>query len=88
MKIRALYCEDVGPLGYQSIDLLNDWDDPIESRTLLSGPNGCGKSTVLRIVAMLRDALGYWLDHHKALPRLRKSYYYNLYSYQRILDGR
>jgi len=69
MKIRALYFEDVGPLSSQSIDLLNDWDDQIESRTLLSGPNGCGKSTVLRSVAMLWEALGYWLDQRKALPR-------------------
>ena len=69
MKIKALFFEDVGPLGSQSIDLLNDWDDQIESRTLLSGPNGCGKSTVLRSVAMLWDALGYWLDQRKALPR-------------------
>src|SRR3990167_6660387 len=69
MKIRALYFEDVGPLGSQSIDLLNDWDDQIESRTLLSGPNGCGKSTVLRTVAMLWEALGYWLDQRKVLPK-------------------
>jgi hypothetical protein len=69
MKIKAIYFDDVGPLGSQSIDLLNDWDDQIESRTLLSGPNGCGKSTVLRTVAMLWDALGYWLDQRKALPK-------------------
>ena len=69
MKIKALYFKDVGPLGDQCIDLVNDWDDSIEPRSLLSGPNGCGKSTVLRTVAMLWDALGYWLDQRKALPK-------------------
>ncbi len=69
MKIKALYFKDVGPLGNQCIDLVNDWDDSIEPRSLLSGPNGCGKSTVLRAVAMLWDALGYWLDYRKPLPK-------------------
>lgn len=69
MKIKATYFNDVGPLGNQSIDLVNDWDDSLESRALLSGPNGCGKSTVLRAVAMLWEALGYWLDHRKTLPK-------------------
>lgn len=69
MKIKSLHFQDVGPLGNQSINLLNDWDDSIEARALLSGPNGCGKSTVLRSVAMLWEALGYWLDHRKPLPR-------------------
>lgn len=73
MKIKALYFKDVGPLGDQCIDLVNDWDDSIEARSLLSGPNGCGKSTVLRTVAMLWDALGYWLDQGKALPKNHSS---------------
>ena len=69
MKIRALYFEDVGPLDDQSISFVNDWDDSLEPRALLCGPNGCGKSTVLRAVAMLWEALGYWLDHRKPLPK-------------------
>lgn len=69
MKIKAFYFQDVGPLRDQCIDLQNDWDDSIEARVLLSGPNGCGKSTVLRSVAMLWDALGHWLDHRTILPR-------------------
>lgn len=69
MKIKSIHFQDVGPLGNQSISLLNDWDDSLEPRALLSGPNGCGKSTVLRAVAMLWEALGYWLDHRKPLPK-------------------
>jgi energy-coupling factor transporter ATP-binding protein EcfA2 len=69
MKIRAIHFKDAGPLGDQIISLENDWDGSIETRTLLSGPNGCGKSTILRAVAMLWEALGYWLDHRKPLPK-------------------
>jgi energy-coupling factor transporter ATP-binding protein EcfA2 len=69
MKIRTIHFQEVGPLGDQSISFVNDWDDSLETRTLLSGPNGCGKSTVLRAVAMLWEALGYWLDHGKPLPK-------------------
>lgn len=69
MKIKSIHFQDVGPLGNQPISLVNDWDDSLEPRALLSGPNGCGKSTVLRAVAMLWDALGYWLDHRKPLPK-------------------
>lgn len=69
MKIQKLIFEDVGPLGDQSIVFENDWSDEVESRVLLSGPNGSGKSSVLRAVAMLWEALGYWLDHQKPLPK-------------------
>lgn len=69
MKIKSLHFLDVGPLSDQIISLENGWDDSIEPRVLFSGPNGCGKSTALRSVAMLWDALGHWLDHRKALPR-------------------
>lgn len=69
MKIKSVHFHDVGPLDDQPISLVNAWDDSVEGRALLSGPNGCGKSTVLRSVAMLWEALGYWLDHRKALPR-------------------
>lgn len=69
MKIKSIHFHDVGPLGNQPISLVNDWDDSLEPRVLFSGPNGCGKSTVLRAVAMLWEALGYWLDHRKPLPK-------------------
>jgi predicted ATPase len=69
MKIKSLHFLDVGALGEQTIDLENDWDGSIETRVLFSGPNGCGKSTVLRTVATLWEALGYWLDHAKSLPQ-------------------
>ncbi|MDO9179514.1 MAG: ATP-binding protein [Agitococcus sp.] len=69
MKIKKLLFNDLGPLGTQEISLQNDWDDSIEARVLFTGANGCGKSTVLRSVAMLWEAVGYWLDYRKPLPK-------------------
>ncbi|MEZ6938805.1 AAA family ATPase [Aeromonas sp. S12(2024)] len=69
MKIQQLLFSEVGPLIDQSICLINDWSDDIEHNVLLTGPNGCGKSTVLRAVAMLWLALGDWLDGRKPLPK-------------------
>jgi predicted ATPase len=69
MRIRSLHFYEVGPLGTQIINLENEWDEKVEQRALFSGPNGCGKSTVLRAAAMLWEAFGYWLDHRKTMPR-------------------
>ena len=69
MKIQSIYFHNVGPLGDREIHLTSDWDGQIEKQVLLSGPNGCGKSTVLRAVAMLWEALGHWLTQRKPLPK-------------------
>lgn len=73
MKISAIYTKGVGPLADGVITFENDWTEELESKILLTGPNGCGKSTVLRAVAMLWDAAGYWLDHGKLLPQTHKA---------------
>lgn len=69
MKISAIYTSQVGPLVEESISFENDWTEEVDNKILLTGPNGCGKSTVLRGCAMLWEALGYWLDQRKALPQ-------------------
>lgn len=69
MKISTIYTCQVGPLADGAISFENDWTGKIESKVLLTGANGCGKSTVLRGYAMLWDALGYWLDQRKPLPQ-------------------
>lgn len=73
MKITAIYSQGVGPLSHEPIVLENDWTEEVESQVLFTGPNGCGKSTVLRAVAMLWEATGYWLDQRKALPQKHES---------------
>jgi energy-coupling factor transporter ATP-binding protein EcfA2 len=69
MKIRAIHTYQAGPLGTQVFDFHDDWGNQTASRILFSGPNGCGKSSVLRAVAVLWSALSHWLHARKPLPR-------------------
>lgn len=70
MHISHIYLKGVGPLADQCINLQNDWRGGVHSQILLTGPNGCGKSTVLRAIAMLWEAAGWWLEQRKNLqPR-------------------
>lgn len=69
MKIKALYFKDVGPLEEQRMDITDSWTDEISQFILFSGPNGTGKSIILRMIAMLWEAAGYWLDHQSKMPK-------------------
>lgn len=69
MHITHIYLNDVGPLTEQRLDLLDEWQGGSHCQVLLTGPNGCGKSTVLRAIAMLWEAAGWWLDQQKLLPQ-------------------
>ena len=71
MRIESLYLDEVGPFDDVMIDFPEGKDPNLADVYLLTGPNGCGKSTVLYAIAALvaanQDALG----KNLILPRLR-----------------
>lgn len=73
MKIKSIITHQVGSLPEGKISLENDWTGSVETKILFTGPNGCGKSTLLRGIAMLWEAVGYWLDQRKQLPQKHES---------------
>jgi energy-coupling factor transporter ATP-binding protein EcfA2 len=69
MKIEKIYIKNIGPFDEKEIDFRDEWTGEISSRVLFSGPNGCGKTTVLNCISYLWQALGYWLYERKGLPK-------------------
>jgi len=70
MKIKTIYLKNVGPLKEQQFDLTDSWTDDIARLVLFSGPNGTGKSIILRMIGMLWEASGYWLDQCKVISKI------------------
>ncbi|MFW5640640.1 MAG: AAA family ATPase, partial [Thermodesulfobacteriota bacterium] len=62
MKIQEIYLDNIGQLN-RSCHFINEWRGTIHDRILFSGPNGSGKTLILKTIAMLWNALGHWLDH-------------------------
>ena len=69
MRTDQFYLNRVGPISEQSFDFTDEWSGDVNTRSLFSGPNGCGKTIILRAIATLWDATGHWLDERKVLPR-------------------
>ena len=68
MKIRSIHLREVGPITERVVSFGDEWQGGIEDQILLSGPNGCGKSTVLRAVAILWSLAGSWLFQPAGRP--------------------
>jgi len=69
MKIKAIYYKDVGPLKEGRINLFDGWEDSIYQFVFCSGPNGVGKSTLLRAITVLWKYREYWLETQKEIPK-------------------
>lgn len=69
MRIEKIIIKNIGPFDDKEIDFRDKWTGEISSKALFSGPNGCGKTTVLNCIAYLWKALGYWLYEKKELPK-------------------
>lgn len=68
MKIVEIHTQNLGAVPNGKLSFVDNWTGETEKRILFTGINGCGKSTLLRAIAMMWEALGYWLEHQKILP--------------------
>lgn len=62
MKIRSIHLRNVGPLAEYDQSFEDDWKGGLHEMILFSGPNGCGKSSVLRSIAYMWTLTGRWLS--------------------------
>ena len=74
MKLRAIHTLNAGPLGTQTLEFKDDWSGEVADKILFSGPNGCGKSSVLRAIATLWSAFGYWMHKRSRLSNSSTEY--------------
>lgn len=71
MYINRIVLRDVRSISELDIELRNQWTDAPLSSVLFTGINGSGKTTILRAIAALWEAFGYWLEGKPLTKRLQ-----------------
>jgi predicted ATP-binding protein involved in virulence len=73
MRIDAITLREIGPFDDVRIDLPEGTDPNLADVYLLTGPNGCGKTTVLYVIAALLDNYSDLLQRRMRSKRSRAS---------------
>lgn len=73
MKIAQIILRNVNNFKDFAPSFYDQWSDTIPSSLLLIGPNGCGKTTILSVIANLWTIFGSFLEPQENMPESRKN---------------